>query len=80
MKKAGGRRMNNNKSVVTSRNIYKKTHYCTHIKLGLPLHRKRSQDIQCKTKKKTNKQKQEKFTTLYFVWNHDYKQSLLCLL
>lgn len=50
---------------VTLRNIYKKNHYYTHIKLDLPLHRKIPEDIQCMRKKKTNKKK----PALYCVCN-----------
>lgn len=52
--------------VVTLRNIYKKNHYYTHIKLDLPLHRKIPEDIQCmrEEKKKTNKQEKN---LLYIV-------------
>lgn len=48
--------------VVTLRNIYKKNHYYTHIKLDLPLHRKIPEDIQCmreEKKKQTNKKKKK---------------------
>ena len=51
--------------VVTLRNIYKKNHYYTHIKLDLPLHRKIPEDIQCMREGK--KKKQTRKNLLYIV-------------
>ena len=52
--------------VVTLRNIYKKNHYYTHIKLDLPLHRKIPEDIQCMREEKKTKQTRKK-PALYCV-------------
>lgn len=59
--------------VVTLRNIYKKNHYYTHIKLDLPLHRKIPEDIQCM---RVGKKKQTRKNLLYIV--SVIKQSPFC--